>query len=58
MKFVEYVKGVRSEAGKVVFPTGSEVKKDTITTLAFCAGAALLLWGVSEVVILVISVLV
>ena len=55
---IEYFKSVRKEAGKIVFPTKEELKKNTITTLAVCTGAALFLWGISELVIKVIQVVV
>lgn len=56
MKFIEYIKGVRSEARKIVFPSSDEVKKNTAVVLGVCGAAALMLWGVSELVIKLITV--
>lgn len=47
----EFIKGVRKEATKVVFPTWDEVKKNTLIVVAVCAASALVLWGVSELII-------
>jgi len=54
----KYLKEVRKEAGKIIFPTKEELKKNTITTLVVCTGAAVFLWGISELVIKVIQVVV
>lgn len=58
MKLIEYLKGVRKEAKKIIFPTKDEVKKNTLVTIAVCAGCAVLLWGVSEIVIKLITMVV
>ena len=55
---IEYIKNVRAEAKKVIFPEKNEVKNSTITTIAVCTAAALLLWGASELVIKLISLVV
>lgn len=52
----ETIKGVRSEAKKIVFPTFDEVKKNTAVVIGVCTAAALLLWGVSELIIIGLKV--
>lgn len=48
---IEYLKGVRQEARKVVFPEFDEVKKNTLIVLGVCAACALFMWGVSTLII-------
>lgn len=49
---IEYIKGVRKEAGKVIFPDSEEVRKKTAIVIGVCGACALLLWGMSELVLL------
>lgn len=55
---IEYIKNVRAEAGKINYPGKEEVKNNTVTTIVVCAASALLLWGVSELILKLISVVV
>jgi preprotein translocase SecE subunit len=48
---LEYLKGVRQEAAKIVFPEKEEVRKNTLIVLAICTVSALGMWGVSTLVI-------
>lgn len=48
---LEYLKGVRQEARKIVFPEKDEVKKNTITVIGVCITCALFMWAVSSLVI-------
>ena len=43
-RFVEYLKGVRTELKKVVWPTKKETQKYTVIVLVVCAAFALLFW--------------
>ena len=54
----EFYKSVRKEAGKIVFPTKDELKRDSAVTIAFCAASAVFLWGISEIVIKLLSLIV
>ena len=48
---IEYLKGVRQEAKKIVFPEKEEVRKNTITVIAVCTVCAAFMWAISTVVI-------
>ena len=52
------VKEVKKEAEKVVYPTKDELKRNTIVTIVFCTAAAVFLWGVSEIIIKLVSLVV
>ena len=49
--FKEYLRGVRTEMKKVVWPTRQELGSYTAVVLAVCAAFALLFWGVDSAVL-------
>lgn len=52
---LEYIKGVRKEAGKIVFPTAEEVRRNALIVIGVCAASALVLWGISEAILFVLK---
>ena len=48
---LEYIKGVRKEASKIIFPDKEDIKRKTLIVFAVCGASALFLWGISELVI-------
>jgi len=44
--FLAYLRGVRQELKKVVWPTRDELLTDTAVVFAVCAFFALLFWGI------------
>jgi len=54
----EFYKKVKKEAEKTVFPDKEELKKKTAITIAVCTASAVFLWGISEIVIQLISAIV
>lgn len=54
----EFFKSVRKEAEKIIFPEKEELTRNSAVTIAFCAASAVFLWGVSEIVIKLISLIV
>ena len=48
---IEYHKGVKKEAEKIVFPEKKEVKRNTIIVFGVCTFAAIYLWGITSLVI-------
>lgn len=48
---LEYIKGVRQEAKKIVFPEWDEVKKNTLIVIGVCTACALVMWAISSLVI-------
>lgn len=55
MRFIEYIKGVKAEARKIIFPEPKEVRNDTLIVLGVCVSSALGLWAVSELIIKLIT---
>lgn len=55
---LEFIKNVRKEAGKINFPDKETLKKNTAVTLVVCTVSALFLFGVSEAVIGLITLIV
>lgn len=55
---LDFIKDVKKEAGKIVFPEKEELKSKTLITLAVCTASALFLFGISELVIGLISTIV
>ena len=51
---LEFVKNVKKEARKVVFPELDEVKKHVLVVIGICSVTALLLWGVCEITLYVL----
>lgn len=47
-KFKEYLRGVKLEMRKVVWPTRSELGSFTVVVLCTCAAFALLFWGIDS----------
>lgn len=48
---LEYLKGVRQEAKKIVFPEKEEVRRNTLIVLGVCIACATFMWAVSSLVI-------
>jgi preprotein translocase SecE subunit len=48
---IEYLKGVRQEARKIVFPEKNEVKRNTLIVLGVCTACAAFMWAISSLVI-------
>ena len=46
-KIVQYIKEVKKEVSKVVFPDGEEMKKSTLIVFAVCIVFALMFWGIN-----------
>lgn len=55
---LNFIKSVRKEAGKIAFPEKEELKSKTVITLAVCTLSALFLFGISEAVLGLISLVV
>ena len=45
-RFIEYLKGVRLEMKKVVWPTKNEMTSYTIVVLSTCLAFALMFWAI------------
>ena len=48
MKIIQYIRGVKQEIAKVVFPDREEMKNSTIIVFAVCIAFALLFWGINS----------
>ena len=48
MKIIQYIRGVKQEIAKVVFPDKEEMKKSTLIVFAVCIAFALLFWGINS----------
>ena len=46
-----YLKGVKKEIKKTVFPTTEEVKRNTLIVIAFCSVISLVMWGITTTIL-------
>lgn len=54
-RFLQFVKDLRSEVKKVVWPSKKQIKNNTIVVLCFMGAAAVFIWGVDFVMTLIIN---
>lgn len=48
MKIIQYIKGVRQEVAKVVFPDREKMKRSTLIVFGVCIAFALMFWGINS----------
>ena len=48
---MNYLTSVKKEAKKIVFPDIKDVRKNALIVIGVCTFAALLFWGVSEIIL-------
>lgn len=56
-RFLQFVKDLRSEVKKVVWPSKKQIKNNTIVVLCFMGAAAVFIWGVDFVMTLIINLI-
>ena len=57
-KVPEFLRGMKSELKKVVWPTGKQIVNNTLVALVMMAVSAIVIWGFDEIASMAVNLLI